>query len=225
MEECYEVLEAIDSGKPDKLKKELGDLLLQAVFHADVAKKFDIYDVANAISDKLVVRHPHVFGDVKVKNAAEQSLRWEEIKRKEKDHAGRKSIVDGVPAAMPALLRARRVLSKAAKANFKWNNKKQAWMKLDEEIKEFRSAARGKNRKHAEEELGDVLMAVVNVARWEDLEPEHSLKRGIRKFERRIHHMESGARKEKKQIDELSSDELMKLWKKAKKREKAGKHK
>lgn len=222
IEEAYEVLEAIDSKDPEKLKGELGDLLLQAVFHAQLAsekKRFDIYDVAGAIADKLVSRHPHVWGGVKVRTAEDQSRRWEEIKLKEKGHAGRKSMVDGVPKAMPALLRAKRVLSKAAKAKFQWNSKAQAWAKFEEELREFRQAARRSTRRHKEEELGDLLMAVVNVARWEGLDPEHALHQGVKKLSRRIQGVEERARGRGWEVGRMKLGEILKLWKDVKKAE------
>ncbi len=224
IEEAYEVLEAIDSKDPEKLKGELGDLLLQAVFHAQLAdekRQFDIYDVAAAIADKLVTRHPHVWGGVKVRTAAQQTRRWEEIKLKEKGHAHRKSIVDGVPMAMPALLRANRVLSKAAKAKFQWNSKAQAWDKFEEELREFRQAARRSTRAHKEEELGDVLMALTNVARWEGLDPEHALHQGVKKLTRRIQGVEERARRAGKDLGKMKLEEILGLWKDVKKGERA----
>lgn len=223
IEEAYEVFEAIDSRDPQKLKGELGDLLLQAVFHAQLAaekKSFSIYDVADAIATKLVVRHPHVYAATRVRTAAEQTRKWEEIKLKEKEHQSRKSIVDGVPKAMPALSRASRVLSKAGKAKFQWASKKQAWVKFDEELREFRQAAKSGNRRHAEEELGDVLMAFVNVARYEKLDPEHALHQGVKKLSRRIQGVEERALKQGSEIGKLKLPEILKLWKDVKKTEK-----
>jgi tetrapyrrole methylase family protein/MazG family protein len=228
IEEAYEVLEAIDSGDPGKLRGELGDLLLQAVFHAQVASErkrgsFNIQDVANAISDKLVSRHPHVYGSSsRLRSASQQSKRWEEIKLKEKEHAGRKSMVDGVPAAMPALLRANRVLSKAAKARFQWNSKAQAWSKFEEELKEFKAAARSGHAAHKEEELGDVLMAFVNVARFEGLDAEHALHQGVKKLSRRIQGVEALATADSKEASRLSLNEMLAYWKAVKRAEPKG---
>ena len=218
------MLEAIDSGDPQKLKGELGDLLLQAVFHAQLAsekKSFDIGDVANAISDKLVSRHPHVYGKAsQVRTAEEQTRRWEEIKLTEKEHAQRKSIVDGVPKAMPALSRAKRVLSKAAKARFQWNSKAQAWAKFEEELQEFKEA---KGKRHKEEELGDVLMAFVNVARFEGLDPEHALHQGVKKLTRRIQGVEERARAKGRQeavAAGLKLAQMLAFWAEVKRAEK-----
>jgi tetrapyrrole methylase family protein/MazG family protein len=224
IEEAYEVFEAIDSKDPQKLKGELGDLLLQAVFHAQLAaekRDFTIYDVAEAISNKLVVRHPHVYASkaAKVKSAEDQVRKWEDIKRKEKEHASRKSIVDGVPKAMPALSRASRVLSKAGKAKFQWTSRAQAWAKFEEELREFRKAVKHESMAAREEELGDLLMALVNVSRYEKLDPEHALHQGVKKLSRRIQGVEEGARKSGKEIGALKLPEILKLWKEVKKAE------
>ena len=222
LEEAYETFEAIDAKDAKKLKGELGDVLLQVVFHSQLAaekKQFTIADVANAIADKMVVRHPHVFGNAKVKNAQEQTLRWEAIKLKEKEHQTRRSMVDGVPPAMPALARANRVLSKAAKAKFVWNNKKQAWAKFEEELKEFKEAAHGRSKAHKEEELGDVLTAIVNVARFEGLDAEHCLHAGVRKLCRRIEGVETKARRKGMEIGELKLKEVLGLWREVKREE------
>jgi len=223
IEEAYEVIEAIDSKDPQKLKGELGDLLLQAVFHAQLAAEkheFSIDDVVDAISHKLVVRHPHVFGSQKIRSANAQSKAWEEIKLKEKEHAHRKSIVDGVPPAMPALSRAKRVLSKAAKAKFQWNSKAQAWAKFDEELEEFREAIREGSPREREEELGDLLMAFVNVARYENLDAEHALHQGVKKLTRRIQGVEERAERKGKKIGTLKLAEILALWQDVKKAEK-----
>lgn len=216
IEEAYEVLEAIDANDPAKLRGELGDLLLQVVFHAQIAAEkghFDSFKVAGAIADKMVSRHPHVFGThKKVKTAGEQVMRWEALKTKEKEHSKRRSIVDGVPKAMPALYRARRVLSKASRANFTWSGKAQAWAKFEEELKEFKQATRGKSKKHKEEELGDLLTAIVNVARFEKLDPEACLHAGVKKLVRRIEGVENAAEAKGKKITDLKEKEILALW-------------
>jgi len=223
IEEAYEALEAIDSGDDSKLKGELGDLLLQSVFHAQLAaerKAFTMDEVIDAISDKLVRRHPHVFGGhAKVGGQAQLKL-WEEIKMTEKEHQARKSAVDGVPAAMPALLRARRVLGKAGKAKFQWSSKAGAWKKLAEELKEFKQAAASRDRRHAEEELGDLLMALVNVARYEGLDPEHALHQATGKVIRRFKHVEASLAGQGRRIDKEPLKMLLKRWQEAKLAEK-----
>jgi tetrapyrrole methylase family protein/MazG family protein len=220
IEEAYETLEAIDAGDPQKLKSELGDLLLQVVFHSQIAAEkgqFDSYQVAEAIADKMIRRHPHVFGTgVAVKSSEEQVRKWEALKQDEKEHQQRKSIVDGVPKAMPALYRARRVLSKAGRAKFRWRTKAAAWKKFEEELREFKQAVRGKNRKHMEEELGDLLVAITNVARMEKLDPEACLHAGVRKLAARIAKVEREAERRGKKIVELSERELLDAWRRVK---------
>lgn len=229
IEEAYEAIEAIDSGDPQKLRGELGDVLLQVVFHSQIASEkgqFTSHDVAHAIADKMIQRHPHVFARAaKVKSAEDQVLRWEALKSTEKEHRTRKSIVDGVPKAMPALYRARRVLSKAARAQFTWRKKAQAWDKFEEELKEFKQALRGKSKAHKEEELGDLLTAIVNVARFEKLDPEACLHAGVRKLARRIEGVERGAERMGKKITGLKEVEILKLWKDVKVAEKKQKRK
>jgi len=223
VEETYEVLEAIDSGDPGKLKGELGDLLLQIVFHSQIdAEKGgpDVYAVAAAIADKMVSRHPHVFGPQDAPKGGDRVDKWEALKAKEKEHAKRRSIVDGVPKAMPALYRARRVLSKASRAKFAWAGKAQAWAKFEEELYEFREALARGSKAHKEEELGDLLTALVNVARFEKLDPEASLHAGVRKLTRRIAGVESLAHGRGKKITDLAQAELLELWGEVKKGEK-----
>jgi tetrapyrrole methylase family protein/MazG family protein len=224
IEEAYETLEAIDAGDPQKIKGELGDVLLQVVFHSQIAAEkgqFTSYDVAEAIANKMIDRHPHVFGSgAKVKSAEEQVLKWEALKAKEKEHKHRKSIVDGVPKAMPALYRARRVLSKAARAKFTWRKKEQAWAKFEEELKEFKQALKGKDRKHKEEELGDLLTAIVNVSRFEKLDPEAALHAGVRKLTGRIAGVEMLAERDGKKITGLDERAILKYWKEVKKSKK-----
>lgn len=224
LEEAYEAFEAIDAKDAQKLKGELGDVLLQVVFHSQLAaekKQFTIDDVASAIADKMVVRHPHVFGSAKVKGAAEQTLRWEAIKSKEKEHQKRKSMVDGVPKAMPALARAQRVLSKAARATPAWDVKRIAWQKLEEELKEFKQAVRSRSKKHKEEELGDLLLMCASVARHEGLDAEHCLHAGVRKVCRRFERAEMKARKRGMEMEKMGARELVGLWEEVKKEERS----
>jgi tetrapyrrole methylase family protein/MazG family protein len=225
IEEAYEVLEAINANEPQKLKGELGDLLLQVVFHAQIAAdkgQFTSHDVANAIADKMISRHPHVFGSgAKVKSAEDQVQKWEAIKSKEAEHKLRKSIVDGVPIAMPALYRARRVLSKASRASFTWRKKEQAWAKFEEELKEFRQAVKASKKPHKYEELGDLLVALTNVARFEKLDPEAALHAGVRKLSRRIQGVEERAAAKGQKITQLKESEILALWGDVKRAEKA----
>jgi tetrapyrrole methylase family protein/MazG family protein len=224
IEEAYELFEAIDARDDEKILGELGDVLLQVVFHAQVAadrKAFSVDDVAAAIAKKMIERHPHVFAATKgIRTAAQQTLAWEALKSKEKEHQTRKSIVDGVPSAMPALMRAKRVLSKASRAKFEWAHKKQAWAKFEEELKEFKQAARGKDAAHKEEELGDLLMAITNVARMEGLDPEHCLHAGVRKLTGRIQGVEERASADGRSMTDLKEKDLLKYWQQVKKAEK-----
>jgi tetrapyrrole methylase family protein/MazG family protein len=223
IEEAYELIEAIDSGDTARLKGELGDLLLQAVFHAQLAAErgeFTMEDVAAGVAEKLVRRHPHVFSQRSDKSdLSDGSDRsdWEAIKLKEAEHSTRKSALEGVPRGMPALLRSQRILSKAGKARFKWAGKKGAWEKLREELVEFRQAARKTDRRHAEEELGDVLLALANVARYEGFDPEHALHAATDKFMRRFGHIEARLKETGKDLKKTRPAELLALWKEAKK--------
>jgi MazG family protein len=228
IEETYEVIEAIDANDLQKLKGELGDLLLQVVFHAQISADKggpDVYAVADAIAEKMISRHPHVFGEAAASSAKDRVKSWEAIKATEKEHAKRRSIVDGVPVAMPALYRVRRVLSKASRANFAWTSKAKAWAKFEEELAEFKAAVRSEGKKRKEEELGDLLTALVNVARYEKLDPEASLHAGTRKLTRRIGGVEELAAAKGKKITDLSEKQILELWAEVKKAEKAGKPK
>ncbi len=225
IEEAYEVLEALDSGDAQRLKGELGDLLLQVVFHAQLLAERGgpgAREVASGVADKMVARHPHVFGHEPARGAEEQVLRWEALKAREREHRSRRSIVDGVPKAMPALYRARRVLSKAARARFQWASKREAWAKFDEELLEFREAARGGDRRHAAEELGDLLTALVNVSRYEGLDPEACLHAGVAKLTRRIAGVEERAAGRGRKITDLRKAEVLELWRDVKRSERGG---
>lgn len=227
IEEAYEVQEAIHSGEPDKLKEELGDLLLQVVLHAQVAKdagQFDIEDVAAGINDKMIRRHPHVFGDKKIDNAKEVVGQWEEIKKKEKAKASPdQSAIDGVPVAMPALLQALKISEKAVTQGFEWENEGQVWDKLDSEIIELKEAISNPDMKKPEKrtaarreidlEMGDVLFTLVNIGRWHGLNPEESLIMAIEKFKERFRKMEFLS---DVPLKSLSAKELDDLWNRAK---------
>jgi len=210
IEEAYEVLEAIESRDRKEHCEELGDLLMQVVFQAEVAreeKAFDLADVANAISTKLVRRHPHVFGDVKVADANEVLNNWEALKKKEK--AGRGAL-SGVPRALPGLVRALRVGEKAARAGFDFTEPAQAMAKVREELVELEQA----QPEDRMEELGDALFAIVNVARKYELDAEEALRLALDKFTKRFEHVEKAAGERMK---EMTQDELEALWQAAKK--------
>src|SRR5512132_3313204 len=194
LEETYEVLEAIDSGDAREHCEELGDLLLQIVFQAQLAKeesKFDFADVAEAISSKLVSRHPHVFGDAKVKDAEGVLRQWAALKREEKKaKGGGQSVLEGVPREMPALARADRLTEKASRVGFDWPDAQGARAKLDEELRELDQAIAGGDRLEIEHELGDALFSLANLARKLSIAPEEALRGAVRRFIERFEHIE-----------------------------------
>ncbi|MCD6133245.1 MAG: nucleoside triphosphate pyrophosphohydrolase, partial [Deltaproteobacteria bacterium] len=213
IEEAYEVIEAIENEEFSKLKEELGDVLLQVAFHAQMAKeegKFDIEDVINTISRKLVYRHPHVFGNVKVTGVEDVLKNWEALKKKEK---GTKSVLEGVPKHLPALIKAYRVGEKVAQEKLDWDTLEDVFLKLDEEIKELKCA----EAKDREEELGDVLFTIVNIARKEDIDPDRALNRAIEKFINRVKKAEEMARKlYGRELEQLDRQTVEELYEKAK---------
>ena len=220
IEETYEVISAIDSGNDEELKEELGDLLLQVVFHAQLAKeerRFDIDDVAETIVEKLIRRHPHVFGNVKVSNSDEVLQNWEKIKKAE----GKESIFDGVPKGLPALLKARRVQEKAKRVGFDWNNIDGTLDKVKEEFNELSAAIEKRDKSSISEEFGDLLFSLVNVSRFLDIDAEDSLRQTIEKFMNRFRNMEKIVKnREKKELDSYSLEELDKFWEEVKREEK-----
>ena len=218
IEEVYEVLEAIDEEDPQHLCEELGDLLLQIVFHARMAEEsrlFSMQDVVDRVVEKLVRRHPHVFGDINVRDAAEVIVNWDAIKRREKENKP-DSALDGIPKGLPALLRANKIQLKAAKAGFDWEDIEPVWEKVAEEIAELREAAATGEKRKIEDELGDLLFAVVNLGRFLGLESEVALNGANNKFVRRFRAMESAAKKQGLRWKELSLDRLEQLWEEAK---------
>lgn len=214
LEEAYEVLDAIDSGSSDKLKEELGDLLLQPIMHAQMQKRdggWDIDAVADAISDKLVRRHPHVFGDTTVHDADEVLRNWDQIKKSEgKEEL---SILAGVPVGMASLLRAHEISKRAARVGFEWPSLEAVFEKLDEEEAELHSAIASGNRAEIEAEMGDLLFTVVNVARWLEIEPEEALRKMLNRFSGRFQAMEASSTKP---LRDLDPEEWNNLWEAAK---------
>jgi tetrapyrrole methylase family protein/MazG family protein len=218
VEEVYEVLEAIDLEDSEKLCEELGDLLLQVVFHARVAEEsgiFSMQDVIDGVSEKMVRRHPHVFGEVTVQDAAEVVVNWEAIKKQEKI-GERKGVLDGIPKGLPALLRAYKLQTKAAKVGFDWDDIAPVWDKVREEIAELTAAAAAKNLPDIEEELGDVLFAVVNLARFLGVEAETALNGANNKFMRRFQYIEDKVVGQGLEWDKLTLKELDRIWDEAK---------
>jgi MazG family protein len=215
IEETYEVVEAIDAEDVVLLRQELGDLLLHIVLQATIAEQageFTLRDVLDDISRKLVRRHPHVFGRVRVRSAGEVKANWERLKMKE----GRTSLLEGIPARMPALLRALRVQQRAARVGFDWKSKEDVWEKVREEIEEARRSLRSRNARTREQEFGDLLFALVNYARFLRIEPEHALRSTIEKFTRRFMYIERQLQRQGKDIHDSTLPELDALWNAAK---------
>ncbi len=215
LEETYEVLEVIDSGNYAELSNELGDLLLQIIFQSQIAREeglFDIEHVLDNIIKKLIHRHPNVFGNVEIKNAQEQIVNWEKMKKKE----GKKSVIDGVPKEMSALLRAFRTQSKASTVGFDWPDAVQVWEKIHEEIEELKEAIASSETKKIEEEFGDVLFSFVNLARFIHVNPEDALRNTIHKFTTRFQKIETELRARGKETSEWNLAEMDEIWEKAK---------
>lgn len=217
LEEAYEAVEAIDEKNPDHLKEELGDVLLQVLFHARMeqeAGRFDLDDVADGVCKKLIYRHPHVFGDVSVTGTGEVLTNWEELKRKEKGQATNTDALDAVARSLPALWRAEKVQKKAKKAGFDWPDISGALDKLSEELEELKTAvAQGTN---VEEELGDLLFSAVNVSRFLKADPEVALGKATDKFISRFSKVEALAAAQNQAMEGMTLEELDKLWERAK---------
>ena len=219
VEEVYEVLEAIEMAEGDKLCEELGDLLLQIVFHARIAEEseeFTMQDVVDVVTEKMIRRHPHVFAEITVKDAADVVVNWEAIKKRERAHEGRKSVLDGIPGALPALMHSFKLQAKAGKVGFDWPDIEPVWGKVFEELKELREAVELKDRLAVEEELGDALFALVNLARFLKIEPETALTRTNHKFRRRFAYIEKEVAANGKEWKKMSLNELDELWNEAK---------
>ena len=220
IEEAYEVLEAIEAGRSPAVREELGDLLFQIVFHARMAEEAGLFDfggVVDAITAKLIRRHPHVFGDAAVGTANEALVQWEAIKQREAEERGqRRSLLDGVPRALPSLLRAQRVQSKAARVNFDWPDARAAWAKVEEEIREAADALASGDPERIREELGDALFSLVNVARLSSLDADDALHGAIEKFRRRFTDMEAELAARGTSVSAVSPDELERSWEAAK---------
>jgi tetrapyrrole methylase family protein/MazG family protein len=220
VEETYEVLEAIDEEDPVKLKEELGDLMLQIVFHAQMAEEtgaFTVRDVLAAINDKLVRRHPHVFGDVKADTAQEVLFNWEQIKQTERRREkGQASLLDGVPRELPALLRAHRLQEKASRVGFDWKEAQGVFRKVEEELAELRAAMQGQAADRVEAELGDLLFALVNLSRFLAVNPEEALRKTIARFIARFQYIEEELARRGRSLRQASLEEMDALWAEAK---------
>ncbi len=219
VEETYEVLEAIDEGVPAKVKEELGDLLFQIIFHARLAEEkgeFDMGDVLANITEKMIRRHPHVFGEKEAKTSGQVLVDWEIMKKSEKGYTTRKSILEGVPKELPALIRAHRLQERAARVGFDWERVEDVERKLDEEVSEFKKTLEGKDTSRMEDELGDIFFALVNIARFIGVNPEDALRRTISKFISRFQYVEEAARKEGRELSDMTLAEMDALWDEAK---------
>lgn len=218
IEEAYEVVEAVDERSPEKIREELGDLLFEIIFYAQLLKEedgIDIYDIIETVHTKMIRRHPHVFGEVKVNNAEEVLVNWEQIKKEEKK-AERKSVLDGVPKHLPSLLRAHRIQSKASHVGFEWENFHQVLEKLDEEFSELRQAYKHENLEEIEDEFGDLLFVLVSIARFLHVNPDDALRKAITKFTARFTQIERAMQTMNRDWKDLSGEEMDALWKNAK---------
>ena len=216
IEETYELGDAIIEEDWQNIKEELGDILLHIVFYAKIAhekSQFTLSDVINTICDKLIVRHPHIYGDVKVNNEEDVKKNWEAIKIRE----GKKSVMDGVPATLPAIVKATRIQEKAKQVGFEWHDKEDVWKKVEEEMKELHDEVKNRNREAIEMEFGDVLFSLVNYARFLQIDAEMALEKVNKKFLNRFKRMEVAANAEGKQLAEMSLDEMDAIWNKIKK--------
>ncbi|BCG46122.1 Nucleoside triphosphate pyrophosphohydrolase MazG [Citrifermentans bremense] len=222
LEEAYEVIEAIDAKDQALLKEELGDLLLQPVFHAAIAEEngdFTMDEVLDAINEKLVRRHPHVFGDLVIETSEAQVQNWEKIKSQEKK-VERKSALSGIPPHLPALMQAHKITEKAARVGFDWEHTDQVFAKVMEELHEFEEAMLSGDQQEMEAELGDLLFAIVNLGRFLSIDPEDALRKTIQRFTKRFEHVEQTLHARGKALPDSTLEEMDQLWEEAKKLEK-----
>lgn len=217
IEETYELADAILKNDLEGLKGELGDLLLHIAFYARIASEmgaFDINDVVNAICEKLIHRHPHIYSDVEVKDENDVKSNWEKLKLKE----GKKSVLEGVPTSLPAMVKASRIQEKARGVGFDWDNKEQVWEKVLEELQEFKVEADAGDQEKMESEFGDLLFSLINYARFIGVNPEDALEKTNRKFIYRFQFMEDAVKANGQNLSELTLDELEVYWNRAKER-------
>ncbi len=220
IEETYELADAIIEKQMDEIRIELGDLLLHIVFYAKIGDEqgqFDIGDVIDGINEKLVFRHPHVFGDRKVSGSNEVISNWEELKMKENN--GEKRVLSGVPRTLPAMIKAHRIQDKVRAVGFDWADPGDVWNKVTEEMNEVKAEIHSGNRDRIEKEFGDLLFSIVNAARLFDVEPETALERTNKKFIRRFNYIEERARQMNRSIREMTLEEMDSIWEEAKKSE------
>ena len=216
IEETYELADAILDNDLPEIKKELGDVLLHIVFYAKIGSEknaFDIADVANSICDKLIDRHPHIYGDVVVENEEDVKRNWEQLKLKE----GKSSVLEGVPKSLPAVVKASRIQEKVAGVGFDWEKPEQVWEKVQEELSELNEEIKAGNAQNIEKEFGDVLFSMINYARFIDVNPENALEKTNKKFINRFQYLEEEAKKENKQLSDMTLDEMDVYWEASKK--------
>ena len=221
LEETYEVIEAIEAQSPEHLKEELGDLLLQPVFHAAIAEEagtFTMADIISTLCDKLIRRHPHVFGDMQIADSAAQIENWEQIKKAEKG-TERTSALSGVPPHLPALLKAQKISEKAARVGFDWEEVDQVMSKVMEELHEFEEALSARDNDHMEAELGDLLFAIVNLGRFLSINSEEALRKTISRFQLRFQYVEDKLHRQGRHMNETPLTEMDRLWEEAKMKE------
>jgi XTP/dITP diphosphohydrolase len=215
IEETYELADAILDDDLQEIKNELGDVLLHIVFYAKIGsekKAFDIGDVANAISDKLIHRHPHIYGNVIVENEEDVKRNWEQLKLKE----GKNSVLEGVPKSLPAVVKASRIQEKVAGVGFDWENPAQVWEKVQEELSELNEEVKAGNQENTEKEFGDVLFSMINYARFIGVNPENALEKTNKKFINRFQYLEKETKKEGKELSNMTLDEMDVYWEKSK---------
>jgi XTP/dITP diphosphohydrolase len=212
IEETYELADAILKEDMQEIKEEIGDLMLHMVFYSKIGEEkgsFDITSALNGVCDKLVQRHPHIYGDVKVSGEEDVKRNWEQIKMKE----GKKSVLSGVPQSLPAMIKAYRMQEKTAQVGFEWDHIDQVWEKVEEEIAEFRAAEDSQNKQEMEDEFGDILFALINYARFRGIDPETALEKVNQKFKTRFEYIEAHA---KDKLEAMTLEEMDELWNEAK---------
>ena len=220
IEETYELADAILSGSDNAIRKELGDLLLHIVFYAKIGEEkqaFSIQDVIDSLIEKLIYQHPHIFGDTTVKDAGEVEQNWEKLKTKEKD--GNKSVLSGVPDALPAMVKANRIQDKARGMGFDWDHREQVWAKGQEELAELKTERLSNDQETMENEFGDLFFSLINAARLYGINPENALERTNKKFIRRFRHLEANTLQKGRSLKEMSLEEMNVIWEEAKKQD------
>lgn len=218
IEETYELADAIVQQDLPNIRKELGDLLLHVVFYAQMGSEtasFDIYDVCKSLNEKLIYRHPHVFGETEANNARTVEQNWEQLKLKEK--GGNKTVLSGVPVSLPALIKAHRIQDKARSVGFDWEEREQVWGKVQEEIDEFKTEVAAMDKDKMEAEFGDLMFSLINAARLYDINPENALERTNRKFINRFNYLESKTISQGRDLKSMTLAEMDELWEEAKK--------